>query len=339
MSFDKLSLYILGVAGAIGLLIALVEAVASLRDKLVLLGFLGKQSWVGRQLVRRKELAFKELLEQMGFTEVHRELIREAYARSVAADRVKAIDTRTIIEELFVSMKRCLVEEPNGRDFRPTTGKYFVDIMGASSALNQAEWEFALILAKWIHILSKEGKIPRFDAVLVPKNGNPTLVHHAMGFYSASNPPKVFVWKGFDDHSRVTRPNRETPHYLDFEGFWAYKQTLADQKAKLRVLALDDNFTSGSTLCTAIAQFNALVSNDETHFEPISVAVSLFCISSDDAEQTFRRVAPDFAVHTMISTGPSELDALSKMKLPQLLGLLAQFQTSFACKESKRLTS
>jgi hypothetical protein len=340
VSWDTIALFILGLTTAIALIIALITPLADARDRLVETGFCSKDGWLGRQMLQRRELVLKKLLEQIGFTEQHRSFVRDAYARNQAADQVKAIDTPRLIEHLLTAMRGCIIVNSIDLEFRPATGKYNVDVMGAVSALSPNDWDFAIILAKWLHLLTKESVIPHFDAILTPKNGNPTLIHRAADFYSPSLSPMVLTWKSRDDHSRVARENRDIPHFLDFEGLWAYQRKRRSDK-HLKVIAVDDNFTSAETLTDAIDQFNKhLQSQKDDQFDPIETAVALFALKTDQAERNFQKISKTFQVHTMLSLGIPELAKLaSQVPIPELMKDLCNFQDGFTCKEASKLSN
>jgi hypothetical protein len=326
---------------SLGTLIAafvlVIAPLSDVRDNLVETGWISSNSWLGRQFLRRKEHQLKSLLKIMGFTEEHRSNIEEAQRRSRSAQEAKAKDTNGLIRKLLGAMQQCLVEEENRKEFRETTGIYYVDVMGASSVMPPEDWDFATILAKWLHILRSEKRIEHFDVILTPKNGNPTLAHHAATRYSPAAPPTIFVWKSFEDRSRVSRPVVKEPHYLDFEGLQACERKHEDKSRKLRVLAVDDNFTSGSTLTGAIEQFNNLLLNGGHPFHPIVSAVTLFAVNSEEAERNFQRLSDNFKVHTLVSVGPEELARLKNEKLTKLMKSLPTFQKSFACEVARRL--
>jgi hypothetical protein len=339
ITWDSVTLDILGLCGLLTVLYFLIIALSQFRDNIVESGFVSKDGWLGRQMERHMEFKLKKLLELIGFTEDHRQLVREAHSRAQASEQVKADDTSKLVEQLLAAMRRCMVVESNGQEFRHNTGKFYVDIMGAVSVLGPAEWDFAMILAKWLHILRKESLIQAFDAILTPKNGNPALTHRAAAFYATSTPPIVLTWKSREDHSRVSRGNSDIPHFLDFEGLWAFRKKLKSAK-KIRVIAVDDNFTTGETLAVAIEQFNNLVQSGlNEEFEPIDTAVALFAINSDGADRNFRKISSAFQVHTLVSVGIPELSKLaSNTSISSLMQELSNFQAGFSCKESRRLS-
>ena len=339
--WDYAILLLVGLTSAVSCLILLAEPLLNLRDKLVEWGLFTGTGWVGRQTQRRREFKrnkLKGLLEEIGFTEQSRTIVRGAVSRAHAAEQLKSIDCPKLIAELLVAMRRCMVVESNAQQFRPTTGKYYVDMMGAVSVLGPAEWNFSNILGNWLHLLIKEGKLQSFDAILTPKNGNPILTHRAAVYYLAGNSPTVFTWKSFDDRSRVARGGLDTPHFLDFEGLWAFQKARQSNR-KLRVIAVDDNFTTGETLASAIQQFNELVKTEEyNQFEAIDTAVALFAIICDDHERHFKRISNDFKVHTLLSFDIAGLAKLaSNTKIPELMEQVDTLQSGFSCKVSSNL--
>jgi hypothetical protein len=284
--------------------------------------------------VAQKERELTELLELVGFTPQHRKIVGDAWYNS----QLNVSDTNRLAEQLFVAMKKCVIRDDTGCDLLKHTGRYYVDVMGAASALDSTSLDFAQILQKWILFLERKSILPPFDAVLTPKNGNPALVHSAAA--CCSNELRVFIWKSAEDHSRVLRPQPKIPHVLDFEGLTAFERAHPPGKKKLRIVAIDDNFTSGRTLIAAIRQFNQLVETEphSRYFEPIASAVVLFAVNHDEAERNFKEISPSFEVHSVLSVGPAELEMIASWETASLIRTLDRFQTSFSCAKSRDLS-
>jgi hypothetical protein len=340
--FDSIKLILLGVGGLVTVLLVLLAALARLRDELVNLQIVSERSFIGRQSVRSQRRQVQRVLSDIGFRHDHLIEIRAALD-SVAA-RVKYGSPPERLRpdrELLLALKQWTKAlEPGFKN--PGNISYYVDTMGAMD-YSEDESLLARIAHQWVIYLEQRRLIAPPDCFLVCKEGNIVLARQVCKIMSSSGHIKPIVCKGEKDHSRVRRTT-ESSHWTDFEGLAAFLQTNRDRTSreqKFRVVALDDNCTTGSMQCGSIRRFNEFVYANGLPFHPVQHAVTLFVVRPDSdnggaaTQRTFGQASVQ--LHAMLGLGENEMKRIISSKERDLVEGAHLFKKGFGCESANTL--
>jgi hypothetical protein len=188
-----------------------------------------------------------------------------------------------------------------------------------------------------VNLLEKNEVIPAFDAALTLKDGNVTMIRQFLMLNSPTGGRIGILCKGIHDKSRVKRATPK-PHDTDFEGMRALFAEERNPDRPLRVIAVDDNCTGGSSLCYAMRSFNELVKAQGYQIVPVKHAVMLFTVKSEDTETNFRN--DKFELHALLSLGGDEMAELRRTENKKVEHLdAARFKHGFGCESSLRLNA
>jgi hypothetical protein len=330
---DKAVYWLLGLCTVLSILVILISAATVLRDELWKQGWIRK-GWLAEGARRSSYAAVKAVLDQIGFRDDHFDIVRKALDQHKLSARLKRISNESspLSIRVLQEIKPVTFRLEIGFSYQES-GDYYIDTMGAMFNSDPGCEPFANLLTLWIGRLIKEGVISQFDCVLANKDGNLTLANKVFSYFSSSGNLGFFACKGPRDSSRVKRTDNQAPHITDFEGLRFYLDEKGNSVGRrLRVLAIDDNCTAGTTLCTAIKQFNILTENMRLPFEPISDAVVLFTVKDARTAETFRDHS--IRLHAIVSLGKAEMQKLIELDFKEITERLAEFKQGFGCETS-----
>jgi hypothetical protein len=330
---------LLTIAGFGAVIVILLEAITRVRDKLVELGWIAPTSWLGAMVYRRRRADICSVLQEVGFDggqflAVKNSLITRLFRRRGSSKK------QPLEEQIIETLRPWIKLVPEGFHREGVINNHYIDTMGAMYYSSADQMRLSELLAQWIVLLQHHAEIPSFDVLLSNKEGNTKLVDEACNCISPNRQLSTIVCKGERDASRVgirgTTINR-----IDFEGLEAFllssqsraDRAKADSSFQFRVIAADDNCTSGKSLISAIQRFNRLIQQDNLPFMPITHAVTLFAIKSEITADTFANA--NVVLHTVFSLGNSEMEQIKNEPTRKLLKQVGRLKDGYGCDFSK----
>jgi hypothetical protein len=334
---------LLDVGTATSLVVVLLWTLTQLRDEAVYQGWVSRSSALGRMTTRVEAGKITPVLRELGVIEEDVRDIRRMRDVRRADRRIDHIERPDIA--LIERLKEWTFELQSPYSFRGSS--YYIDTMGAVHHRRTHEPSLAQILLSWITLLQHRAIIGDFTCVLTPKEGNPILAHDLCNRVLGGRKHAI-ICKGQSDPARVSGPNGG-PHPMDFEGLRAVlrQPAMSTMASPLAAIAVDDNCTSGTTLCEAIARYNEFVTSSDPAaraLAPISDAVVLFRVmtpgQADRCQQLFEAI--NVRLHALVALGPSEMkllvDAQAQHGHRRPATLVDRCKSDrFACEQSTRL--
>ncbi len=331
MSFK---IFLITLAGFAAVLVILSEAAARVRDVLVEHGWISRHGLLGRMAISRRRIATLGVLEEIGFNGDHFKAIRDVMYRQ-SPKKLSGLPEAQLID----SLRQWIKEIPTGYQRLHVNNKLYIDTMGAMYFAEAYRPPLSKLMADLLIQLEKQDDIQGFDCILGNKDGNTKLVDEVCLLFSQTRNLVPIICKGEKDPARSS----QSVNRFDFEGLEAFlqhqqnraKQSDRDATWKFRVIAVDDNCTSGKTLCSAIARFNRLIEMEKLPFEPIAVAVTLFVVRSADTEDVFRTAGVQ--LYTLLSLSDIEMRRITRETTKALLKDLEQFKQGYGTVHLKAL--
>ena len=330
---------LLTIAGFGAVIVILLEAITRVRDKLVELGWIAPTSWLGAMVYRRRRADICSVLQEVGFDgdqflAIKNSLITRLFRRKGSSRK------QPLEEQIIETLRPWIKLVPEGFHREGVVNNHYIDTMGAMYYSSAHQMRLYELLAQWIVLLQHHAEIPCFDVILGNKEGNTKLVDEACNCISPSGQVSTVVCKGEHDASRVgirgTTINR-----IDFEGLEAFllsnqnraARAKSDPSYRFRVIAADDNCTSGRSLVSAIQRFNRLIQQDDLPFMPITDAITLFAIKSESTADTFTNA--DVRLHTVFVLGNSEMEQIKSESTRKLLKQVDRLKDGYGCDFSR----
>lgn len=328
---------ILTISGFAAAVIVLVEALSRIRDRFVELGWVSPKGLFGTMFYRKRRADIYNVLLEIGFTGDHFLALRSSMRRVPRTQRTSS-DASRIDKRLIDALRPWVKHVPEGYYRSGATHQYYVDTMGAMYHSGSYGDRLSILLAEWIDKLQSHDIIPHFDVILANKDGNSKIIDEVCELISPGRVVSPVVCKGDRSPSRIGVGGSIT--IVDFEGLKAFlekneeraSRAQSDPSWRFKVIAADDNCTSGRSMVSAISRFNQLIAQEKLPFEPIVHAVTLFTVKSPDAQQSFTSKA--VALHAIVSLGDAEMEAIMSQKADSLLKKGRGFKDGYGCSSS-----
>lgn len=329
-------LWVLEAATIAAVLVVLLNAVAQLRDELVNQSWVREESRVGRMTQRAEVARVRMLLTTLGVDQELLERYRSAGdPLGRRARRLSSEVSRRPDISFLRRLKRWTYQLQSPYRYRGSP--YYLDMMGAVYHREPHESALEQIFLSWLNVLVEREVLPRFDCVLVPKEGNPLLARAV----AQATGKHLIVCKGEGDRSLVERPADDTAHETDFEGLRAFLSEGARRgmvRPRYRAIVIDDSCRSGSQICSAARRFNEYVeSQTPSPFDKIVEVVVLFRVKDARGEVDNRGFNEEqLHLHALLAVGPDELELLAEAgSADDVLSELSRFKDeSFSCVQS-----
>lgn len=339
---ERITLIVVGISGLVVTLVLVAAAATELRDDLVNRGWISENSKLGGMSVRAQHEKVWRVLQQIGFKPHHFEGVAFVGDRESARRRLGGTDLARRPDEYLIRAIKPWTRELSPPYSFEGTGRFYVDTMGAIHSPRTYGPSLVEIMDAWLSHLQRLEMVPSFDCVLTSKDGNPFLARYLCERLYGSSSGRAIVCKGTEDPSRVKRESWAHVHITDFEGLEVLGQENESVTAnrKLRAIALDDNCTTGGSMCSAIRRFNEFVldpSNSQRYpVEPIKSAVVLFVVKSDVTRQNFAAVG--VRLHALLSLGEKEMEQIRSEPVEKLIRDIRLFKVDdLACQASNLL--
>lgn len=311
----------------------LLEMAGRIREKLVEDGWTREGSLLTRTRLHGQQRKMIAAATALGITEDHVDALRVTSQVQASKSRVAAVAARPD-QALLESVKPWVTPLSAGASFHGNDR--YVDTMGAVHYRMPQAHSLIVIAEAWISLLLQHGQISRFDCVLTHKNGNPILVHDFCARFSPSGSIQPLLCKSGNDRSRVH--HGAGYHATDFEGLTAFlaQNPWKPGDRRFRVLALDDNATTGNSLLAAVKEFNDFATSSAgAAFEPISEAVLLYVVKAPGQPWAFS--GQQLRVHAMIALGAEEMKRIERASPKKVPALADEMKDHEACEFSRTL--
>lgn len=330
---ENLILVLLSISTIASVLLLLGFSITQLRDYFVDQEWISSSSKMGKASINARNKRLYDTLKGLGCSEA---LLKDI-ARTSRANAIPQSPNWKLSTKLLNGLKPLSFQLEDGYKF---IDNYYVDTMGNTLwPSNQTNFCLSECMFEWCSILEKEKRIEPIDFILANKGGNIFLAYNLKERFSIHNEDIGFcIAKTRDDRSKVVKENNKTkPHMTHFEGLKAFID-IANQKhypRKFNAIFIDDNCSSGISMCNSIKQFNKLIIEEKLPFNKINNAVTLFTIYSSKLEAECKGAGIE--LHSILSLNANTISQLLKYDVNKLVKDIREFKNHYGCKTSNEL--